>query len=206
MLNLNKTIHKMNEFSFQTLAKINPRISTRGSTAFVKSKYGNEPLNCIEIGVSYGHNALNMLSTLNINKLFLIDPYKITDAFPLGAQTDWTLKDKPDLVYEKCRKKLRPFAEKTIFIRKQSDEAITHIKAHNSDIHFIYVDGNHTYPFVKQDLELYYPLLAKGGVLGGDDFSGSFFGLCQAVLEFAEKNNLVLNGDKKDWWFVKNDK
>jgi len=205
MLNLDRTIHKLNEFAYQTLVHINPELSTRGSTASVKSKFGDEPLNCIEIGVSYGNNAFNLLSVLNINKLFLVDPYIITDAFPQGAQTDWTLNDEPDVVYEKCKKRLKPFVEKTVFIRKPSAEANKHIIAHNLKIHYIYVDGNHSYESVKEDLALYYPLLADGGVMGGDDFSGSFFGVCRAVLEFVDEHDLVLFGDKKDWWFVKDE-
>lgn len=31
-------------------------------------------------------------------------------------------------------------------------------------------NGNHDYEFVKKDIELYYPKLKKGGVLGGDNF------------------------------------
>ncbi len=35
---------------------------------------------------------------------------------------------------------------------------------------WIYIDGNHLYEFVKQDLQLYYPKVKPGGCITGDDY------------------------------------
>ena len=35
---------------------------------------------------------------------------------------------------------------------------------------WIYIDGNHTYEYVKQDLEGYRPKVKPGGYMAGDDY------------------------------------
>jgi hypothetical protein len=56
---------------------------------------------------------------------------------------------------------------------------------------------------VKKDIELFYNKLKKGGILGGHDFWANQIDVCKAVLEFAENNNLRLNGKLTDWWIIK---
>ena len=80
------------------------------------------------------------------------------------------------------------------------------------DVDFVYIDGNHSYEFVKKDIELYYPKVRNGGILGGHDFN--LYGVAKAVVEFIDKNNLKLCNSKTndkykeverfiDWWIVK---
>jgi predicted O-methyltransferase YrrM len=38
---------------------------------------------------------------------------------------------------------------------------------------WIYIDGNHLYEFVKQDLESYFPKIKSGGIVAGDDYGRS---------------------------------
>jgi len=54
------------------IVKIFPRHSTR----FARMIFGNEPIIAIEIGTDKGRNALSILKTLNIKKIYLIDPYE----------------------------------------------------------------------------------------------------------------------------------
>jgi Methyltransferase domain len=52
---------------------------------------------------------------------------------------------------------------------------------------WIYIDGNHSYEFVKQDLELYWPKLKPGGYIVCDDYHHAGFwddGVTRAVDEF----------------------
>ena len=70
-------------------------------------------------------------------------------------------------------------------------------------VDFIYIDGNHSYDFVKRDIELYYPKVKDGGVIGGHDIY--FHEVQKAVFEFVIKNNLLNNLHAKypDWWIIK---
>jgi hypothetical protein len=57
---------------------------------------------------------------------------------------------------------------------------------------WIYIDGNHLYEFVKQDLELFYPKVKKGGFIAGDDYHrGGWWkgGVKKAVDEFISKGS-----------------
>lgn len=202
-MQINKLMHTFNSFCFKVIRNINPSIDIRPMIEYIKKNYNNKQLVGAEIGVAYGENAFNILSVLNINKMFLIDPYEITQDFPFDQQIDWTRHKNPDEIYNICRKKLQPFKEKIVFIKKPSNQAAKDI---NLGLDFLYIDGNHKYEYIKNDLNLYYPLVKPNGIIGGDDFSGSFIGVSKAVLEFVNKNNLELYGKNKDWWFIKKPK
>ena len=60
----------------------------------------------------------------------------------------------------------------------------------------------HNYPFVKKDIELYYPLVKHDGVLGGHDYL-LWNGVHKAVDELLEEKNLDIMGWCHDWWVVK---
>ena len=61
---------------------------------------------------------------------------------------------------------------------------------------FIYIDGNHSYDFVKADLEAWWPKLKSGGAICGDDYQEGYyqvtsldFGVVKAVDEFRAKSS-----------------
>jgi len=74
------------------------------------------------------------------------------------------------------------------------------------NVDFVYIDGNHKYEYVKQDMEMYYKKVKKGGVLGGHDIYNEFCpehnGIVRAFVEFmANKKNYFIQCP--DWWIVK---
>jgi len=48
-------------------------------------------------------------------------------------------------------------------------------------VRFLFVDGDHTYEGVSQDIQLFFPLLCPNAVIVFDDFSNAFPGLLKAV-------------------------
>ena len=175
------TLHK------SSIARIRPMID------FVNENFERRPLVGVEIGVAGGVNANNILETLRIKKLYLVDPY-------LPYLQDGSLRTSYRDAFPIAKERLSKFGDKIQFILRKSSEAIDDVP---DNLDFVYIDGNHTYEFVKSDIELYYPKLRKGGVIGGHDFSAMFLGVCRAVLEFAEKNNVAVYGKLVDWWIVK---
>lgn len=101
---------------------------------------------------------------------------------------------------KKAHTRLKRFNDKITWIKAYSDIAASKIPR---DLDFVYIDGNHDYEFVKQDIALYYPKVRNGGVIGGHNFEGGFIGVVKAVMEFCEKNNLTFYGNKSDWWILK---
>jgi predicted O-methyltransferase YrrM len=62
----------------------------------------------------------------------------------------------------------------------------------------IFIDGNHDYDDVRADIHNYFPFLAPGGIMFGDDFGWA--GVKKAVHEFAGKHNLtVLSPGGRTW-------
>jgi hypothetical protein len=65
----------------------------------------------------------------------------------------------------------------------------------------IYIDASHDYLDVKFDLQFYWPLLAPGGVMFGDDYT-SFPGVRVAVEEFARELKLEAEVVDDIFWVI----
>ena len=159
----------------------------------------------VEIGVLDGWHALDMMESLSIKKLYLIDPwaeYKGYDESQANPRkTQKALNERMRV----AKKVLKKYGDKVEFIRKFSEDATEHIKDESLD--FLYIDGNHQYEFVKKDIELYYSKVKKGGIIGGDDYTSSSeteregFGIFKAVNECFKKEEI--NFHDTDWWVIK---
>jgi hypothetical protein len=154
----------------------------------------------VEIGVYKGEHALSLLNNLDIKTLYLIDPYK-----------DYNEKSKDykitNLTLAKiiANKNLKEYQEKVVKVKKLSSESLNYIP---DNLDFVYIDGNHNYESVVNDIKNYFPKIKLGGIIGGHDFYNGFAkdhdGVIRAVTEFSVKNNLQLNVELPDWWVVKN--
>ena len=163
----------------------------RGTIEFAREKFGNKLLSGVEIGAGEGSNAESILETLNMKILFLIDPYE-------PYIDDGQLINTYDNILPLTKERLSKFVEKIKFLLKKSNMAITDIP---NDLDFVYIDGCHTYEFVKRDIALYYPKVRKGGIFGGHDYP--MFGVQKAVNELVKEKDLKLHLKEPDWWVEK---
>lgn len=159
----------------------------------------------VEIGVCGGEHALSLLETLKINKLYLIDPYEMYETYVKGEGKNYGDTQLPlSQTFIEAKKILKPFEKKITWIKKMSKDAIDDIE---NALDFVYIDGNHDYEFVKNDIKNYYPLLKKGGAIGGHDFYNGFAkthsGVITAVTQFTVSKNIQLYIEQPDWWFYK---
>ena len=117
-----------------------------------------------EIGVASGVNAESILKILNMRQLTLIDPWERA----IDNKTNNTQK----YLFHKNRYEttLAKFSNnsKVKIIKEFSIEAAKMFDDYYFD--FIYIDGDHSYEAVINDLHAYYPKLKKFGVLCGDDY------------------------------------
>jgi hypothetical protein len=166
----------------------------RPMTLFLKNCAKTELVG-VEIGVASGENARNMLEELPIKKLWLVDPY--TPYFEHGTIRDGSR------AKEEAKQTLSKFSQ-VVFVEKTSEEAVKDI---HDKLDFVYIDGAHDYLFVKKDIELYYPLVKVGGVIGGHDYSPFFLGVIRGVNEFTDKHNFKMGIEFfvvfSDWWIIK---
>ncbi len=144
----------------------------------------------VEIGVQFGENAFNMLENLDIKKLYLIDNYKVyEDPQPNKGYDQQKQLDDAKAI---AKRNLDRYKDKVIWIEKLSEEAVGDVK---DELDFVYVDGNHYYEYVQKDIELYYPKLKEGGLMGFHDFvdSSSTNGVKRAVEEFFGSRNIEIS-------------
>jgi len=170
-------------------------VTPRPMTLFLKEYFKNgEPLTAIEIGVDKADNSASILEELLIKKLILIDPYMTY------VDNGWLITTSED-TFNMAMVRLSKY-EQVQFIRKTSEEAVKDI---DEPLDFVYIDGNHSYEYVKQDIANYYPLVKQGGIIGGHDYIPYHdIGVRQAVNEFVEKHGrLGFYTIFPDWWIIK---
>jgi hypothetical protein len=170
----------------------------RTSTEFAKKHFKDKTITCIEIGTFRGGNALNTLQKLpTIEKMYLIDPWEEYKEYKEKNKTTKNLLS----AYQKTIKVLKKYKDKTIFIKKFSDDALDNIQ---EKVDFIYIDGNHSYEFVKKDMINYWEKLKDGGVMAGHDIG--LKDVSKAFCEFVNEKN-IMNPiiSIMDWIIVKNE-
>jgi len=175
------------------LEKINLQLMwliPRPSIRFIKGKFWREALVGAEVGVWKGKNAKGILKLLSISKLYLIDSYELHDDCKLtieGGEGELTAK-----------KRLKKWSNKLIWIKKLSSNAFNNLP---NNLDFIYIDADHNYKTVIQDMGNYFPKVREGGVLAGHDIHME--GVTKAFIEFVTKHNLKPYIYGEDWWVVK---
>jgi Methyltransferase domain len=195
---------QLNELEIiNALSDIKHRIFPRPFERLYKDREKTDLIG-IEIGVAGGEHSLSLLETLNIKKLYCIDPYSLYENYFEG-KTHFGIDQAPlDVTEMSAHKLLQNYQDKIVWIKNLSQDA-THLILEKVD--FVYIDGNHAEDFVTDDIDNYYPLVKKGGVIGGHDFYNGFQsehdGVISSVMKFCVKNNLSLKVELPDWWIVK---
>lgn len=146
-----------------------------------------------EVGTYTGFFAEQMLLNLYIKKLYCIDPYEY-------EKYDDSSCNEMKRAKKIANRRLNHWKSvKRIF--KPSMESLEEVP---NELDLIYIDGNHLYKYVKEDIENWYKKLKVGGILSGHDINTYYNkGVVKAVLEFCNEKNLELNIYKEDWWVVK---
>jgi len=153
---------------------------------------GHERIVGVEIGVDKGLHAKNILETLNVQWLLLVDPYLPykTRGGEVGTADN----------YKTARYNLRNFLNVRWLIRTSKD-AFPKIPW---GLDFVYLDGDHSYEVVKWEIEAYFQKVKRGGVLGGHNFSLYHNGVARAASEFVHgRKDISCFSERQDWWIVK---
>jgi hypothetical protein len=169
---------------------------SRPFTQFVKEHFkGQQGLVGAEIGVFEGENAASILRELKLNKLFLVDPYiaEHGEFETMGDMSPW---------YKTASKRLEHYGNKQ-FIITASVDAVSKLP---DNLDFVYIDAQHTYDHVVEDINAWLPKIKQGGVIGGHDFTDVNVGVVFAVSDLARRYNAKLHFRHPDWWFVVGEK
>jgi len=177
-----KTEHRIFDILNASL-NLKPRPAT-----MAMKRTGARNITAVEVGVFYGENARSILRTLDIDHLYLIDPYE--DYTCAGVTV------KMDGIERAAKKRLKPWEKKITWIKKYSHDAVYDIPKAD----FIYLDANHDYEYISKDLPRYYNRMKQGGIFGGHDMKVFHMGTIQAVIEFADEYHLKLQAEPDDWY------
>lgn len=132
----------------------------------------------IEIGVRHGTYSAWLLEHTKLEKLYSLDCFEHTDGLAITYNN------------------LLRFSNRSEIVQGFSPQASAIFPDEYFD--FIYIDANHTYQSVKQDLIAWWVKLKKGGLFCGDDYTHLInpgqgkYGVVEAVNEFIKENNLIL--------------
>ena len=143
---------------------INPIIN------YLKTYFQINPVNVIEIGARYGESSKVILNNLKVNKYVIIDPYTSYDEYNNDGFNKIISDDNDDNIYNKTKNELDSLHNNMVFYRTFSTDTNTINAIEDNSIDLIFIDGNHTYKYVLDDLENYYPKLKNTGIICGDDF------------------------------------
>lgn len=150
---------------------------------------------CAEIGVFGGNFSKQILKITNPKMLYLIDLWGFDESIhPLNFDSSVN-ENKMNQLYQKI---CDDFGNKN---------NVTIMKGYSSDVlskfpdeyfDWIYIDGDHMYEGVKQDLALSLKKVKIGGFIAGDDYIDKYgWGVVRAVNECVQENNLNIIVIKK---------
>jgi hypothetical protein len=136
-----------------------------------------------EIGVFNAQTSTELMQILPELKLYMIDPWKEFS------------KEEYDDASNHCQKiqDARYYLSKAIaevyggeVIRKTSAEALNEFS--NESIDFVYIDANHEFNHITEDLRGWWGKIKKGGILAGHDYSAFHLDVIRAVNNFVDHN------------------
>jgi cephalosporin hydroxylase len=116
----------------------------------------------VEIGTDKGDFADFLLENSQCKKLYCVDPYTSYSEYKDSINNTTGNK-----LYNEVKLKLiTRHGDRVEIIKNFSRYASTYLP---NDLDFVYLDGNHSYKYVLEDLESWYPKVRKGGYIVGDD-------------------------------------
>ena len=141
---------------------------------------------CAEIGVWKGDFSEQILRTTVPRALHLIDPWQFQPDFPdrMYGGAVATSQSDMDEIYESVRDRFSGAANVLIH-RGTAASVLPTLSVAFFD--WVYIDGNHLYEYVLEDLRLARPRVRPGGFLCGDDYDWVKelgFPVRQAVADF----------------------
>jgi len=117
-------------------------------------------------------------------KLYGVDTWAYSDSHPHVSQNTW------DSFYRSTKERMK--GHNFHIIRDYSVDAAKRFEDESLD--FVYIDAEHDYENIKQDIEAWAPKVRKGGMVSGHDYMNGLhgvpYGVKQFVNEWVAKNEI----------------
>ena len=162
----------------------------RYSLQLAKEKFKNKKVTVAEVGVMCGNYSKELYKNLTIKQLYLID--------------SWDLKYNKN-AFDNLKTTCQVMDLKNVYILKMESQLATQIL--NLKFDYVYLDNIHSAGYLYKEMGWWWPLINKGGILAGHDYTSKKPTRVKAGVElFCKKRNLVyefseLNKNEKvgDW-------
>lgn len=143
----------------------------------------------VELGVQEGEYSEILCKTNPRLKLYSIDAWKAYKGY-----TDFTRQDKLERFYTAALERLHKYP--CVVMRRFGKDAVTFFRDDSLD--FIYIDANHTYNALMEDINLWIPKIRKGGIISGHDYisrteqwtADHAYGIIQATNQYTREHNI----------------
>lgn len=161
----------------------------------------------VEVGTWRGDFSVIMMEILKPEQFFAVDPYALFPGMVSAPGSEYNTQHSLDQLAGKVSARLQALGGK--LVRDKSVDACTQFSDNSLDM--VYIDGDHTYAGVVQDIESWWPKVKAGGYLCGDDYGagktgkGFEYGVVEAVDEFAQEHDLDLKiyQSGQSQWLIK---
>ena len=154
----------------------------------------------IQVGAGANEFSTMMLSKWIGNKYIIIDPWKLEIEYNFESFQIYSTQEKYDDAYLDLQQRMSPYYNRVEIKKMKSKEAIQLVTPKSLD--FVYLSGNFDYFTVMSELRRWWPMIKKGGILGG--YSYSKISAKYAITEFSRKMNIpfYLTDDQRSSWYM----
>ena len=140
-----------------------------------------------EVGVRDAANARAMLEVIPNLELTLVDPYMVYEFVNMRSRNKWKW-HKPDMDKMRYRALKSLARANVIWLMTTSAKAAQCIE--DASLDFVYIDANHSFSFVMEDIIIWGRKVKKGGIISGHDWG--IRSVRRAVTEYAKYNRLSI--------------
>lgn len=155
--------------------------------------FPGEKMRMLEVGSYMGESTKIFAATGIYNRVIAVDPHEGHEEFNELFGYDWeTVKNEFHLNTKnfKCIELIQDYSYNII-------DSIP-----DEEFHFIYIDADHSYESVKNDINMMYDKVKIGGFIGGHDYNEEHPGVIKAVRELFG-NMVVERFCDESWLFQK---
>lgn len=141
----------------------------------------------VEIGVAEGWFSSKVMELGRVKKMYGVDPYT-----PHQGYRDYTRETTYNRLRTNAHARLDKYPNYE-FIEEFSTGAVKRFDGNSLD--FVYIDGDHSYEAVTEDITEWIKKVKPGGIIAGDDYIRSnrdkrFYDVIRAVDEYCIHNNI----------------
>jgi hypothetical protein len=176
--------------------------------SFLRKNYFNDNINILEVGTHSGNYAERIYQIFPKSSIYLLDTWD-------SNNTDFYYSTRPGLVEKAYAMTLEKFKDKPNVNIIKADSVVAYKEFQDNFFDWIYIDGDHSYDGVKNDLQNWFKKLKINGIMSGHDWDVNSsnpefekFGVQKALTEFLEdfNNSIQLNLtneiNHKSWFFI----